>query len=121
VEVSDPFDMEKTQETLLLLLEEKGPKVLILKQMCALSPEKKLSRKYEMTINEDMCLGEDCGCNRLCTRIFRCPGLVWDKKSKTARIDEILCTGCGACASICPANAILKKEPEKKTVKEAAV
>jgi indolepyruvate ferredoxin oxidoreductase alpha subunit len=121
VKISDPFDVEKTQEILFGLLEEKGPKVLILKQMCALSPEKKHSKKYEMTVNTDQCLGENCGCNRLCTRIFRCPGLVWDKESKTARIDEILCTGCGVCASICPANAISKKEPEEKTLKEAAI
>jgi indolepyruvate ferredoxin oxidoreductase, alpha subunit len=119
VRVSDPFEVEKTQETLFQLLEEKGTKVLILKQVCALSPEKKGVKKFEMTVDTELCIGEECGCNRLCTRIFRCPGLVWDKEIKKARIDPILCTGCGVCASICPASAI-QKTPSASSGKEAA-
>ncbi len=41
VRVSDPFEPEKTQQTLFELFEIKGVKVLVLKQMCALSPGKK--------------------------------------------------------------------------------
>ncbi|UCF95745.1 MAG: 4Fe-4S binding protein, partial [Desulfobacterales bacterium] len=42
--------------------------------------------------------------------VFKCPGLQWDPASKTARIDEVICSGCGVCASICPSGAIQKKE-----------
>jgi indolepyruvate ferredoxin oxidoreductase alpha subunit len=89
---------------------DEGVKVLILQQACALSPERKHKTKYSMRIDETLCLGEKCGCNRLCTRIFRCPGLVWDKEKKKAKIDEVICVGCGVCSSICPVEAIKKEE-----------
>ena len=111
VKVCDPFDLDRTRATLLDMLEHReGVQVLILKQICALSPEKKAKRLFDMSLNPEICLGDTCGCNRLCTRSFRCPGLVWDKKEKKARIDEVMCAGCGVCASICPSGAISKKE-----------
>jgi indolepyruvate ferredoxin oxidoreductase, alpha subunit len=110
VEIRDPFDLTETQKTLNQLIEDpEGVKVLILQQICALSPEKKGKKKYEMRIDEALCLGESCGCNRLCTRIFRCPGLVYDKEKKKARIDDVICVGCGVCSSICPTNAIKRE------------
>ncbi len=113
VEVSDPFDIERTQSTLLRLMEERdGTSVLIMRQACSLSPEKKWKKKFEVQIDAETCLGENCGCNRFCTRIFRCPGLSWDASAQTARIDEVICAGCGVCASICPSGAITRKEAE---------
>jgi indolepyruvate ferredoxin oxidoreductase alpha subunit len=35
---------------------------------------------------------------------------MWDKKSAQARIDEVICVGCGVCADICPEKAIIKEE-----------
>ncbi|MFO7570352.1 MAG: indolepyruvate ferredoxin oxidoreductase subunit alpha [Smithellaceae bacterium] len=108
VAVSDPFDLETTGRILTDYLAEKGSvKVLILRQACALSPEKKGKKKFEMQVDESLCVGEACGCNRLCTRIFRCPGLTWDRIKKKAVIDEVICAGCGVCASICPQHAIV--------------
>jgi indolepyruvate ferredoxin oxidoreductase alpha subunit len=110
VRVCDPFDLEETRKTLLDMTEEKGLKVVVLKQICALSPEKKGKKKFDMSVNQHVCLGENCGCNRLCTRIFKCPGLIWDKEENAARIDEVICAGCGVCASVCPSGAIERKE-----------
>lgn len=111
VEVRDPFNLEETQKTLLeMMLRSSGVKVLVLRQICALSPEKKGRKKFQMKVNERMCLGETCGCNRLCTRIFKCPGLIWNEEKKAAEIDEVICAGCGVCASVCPARAIEKQE-----------
>lgn len=111
VEIGDPFALEETQETLTELMQDKkGVTVLILRKNCALSPERKGKKEYEMHIDEQICIGENCGCNRLCTRIFRCPGLVWNNEKKTSRIDEAICVGCGVCADICPAGAIQRKE-----------
>ena len=111
VEIRDPFDLEGTRNALNRLIEqEEGVKVFILRQGCTLSPEKRHVKQYDMCIDEALCLGEGCGCNRLCTRIFQCPGLIWDREKNRAMIDEVLCVGCGVCSSICIAGAINKKE-----------
>jgi indolepyruvate ferredoxin oxidoreductase alpha subunit len=109
VAVSDPFDIEQTRSLLQEMLEEtKGVRVLVLKQACALSPGKKGQKNFEVTVDPALCLAEDCGCNRLCTRVFKCPGLRVDPESQKASIDDVICTGCGVCASICPGGAINK-------------
>ncbi len=110
VTVRDPFDLASTVETINDLLEKgKGVQVLVLRQACALSPERKGKKAWNVRIDEAACMGERCGCNRLCTRIFRCPGLVWDAAAGKARIDEVVCTGCGMCSLVCPAGAILRE------------
>ena len=111
VEVQDPFDLEGARKTLnRLIRDHKGVSVLIMRQLCALSPEKRGKRAYAVSVVESRCLGEECGCNRLCTRILRCPGLGWDKVKGKAVVDEVICAGCGVCAAICPAGAIRKEE-----------
>jgi indolepyruvate ferredoxin oxidoreductase, alpha subunit len=109
VAMSDPFDLAATGKILTSFLAEKGSvKVLILRQACALSPGKKGKKIFDVKVNEEKCLGDACGCNRLCTRIFRCPALTWDRNKKKAAVDEVICAGCGVCASICPQQAIVK-------------
>ena len=111
VAISDPFDLDGTSKLLNSFMEQSGSlNVLILRQICALSPEKKGKKKFEMRVDEALCLGEDCGCNRLCTRIFRCPAFTWDRIKKKAVVDEVICAGCGVCYSICPQKAIMKTE-----------
>jgi indolepyruvate ferredoxin oxidoreductase alpha subunit len=109
-EVMDPFDLQGTTEKLLeLLQDQQGVKVLILKRECALVRGKKQKKLYQVEVRQERCLGEACGCNRLCTRVFKCPGLYWDTATGKASIDEAICTGCGVCAEICPASAIRKE------------
>jgi indolepyruvate ferredoxin oxidoreductase alpha subunit len=110
VAICDPFDLSQTRQTLNSMMADKeGLKVLILRQACGLSPEKKGSKKYRVSVDIARCIGEECGCNRLCTRIFRCPALIWDKHGQKARIDDVLCAGCGVCTDICPQAAIIKE------------
>jgi indolepyruvate ferredoxin oxidoreductase alpha subunit len=37
---------------------------------------------------------------------FECPALVFDEAANRVRIDEMTCTGCGVCVSVCPVGAI---------------
>lgn len=110
VEVTDPFDLAAATDAMLKFLQDKeGVKVLILRRECALVRSKKQKKLYRVEVNQERCLGEMCGCNRLCTRVFKCPGLYWDRATGKAGIDEAICTGCGVCAEICPASAIRKE------------
>jgi len=111
IEKVDPFDLEGTRKALNEMMEHReGAKVLILQQACALSPQRKGKKSYEVEIDEEMCLGEECGCNRICTRIFGCPGIVWNREKGVSTIDELICAGCGVCADICPQGAIKRRE-----------
>jgi indolepyruvate ferredoxin oxidoreductase alpha subunit len=110
VQVKNPFDVQDTTETIYELLQEReGVNVLILKQECALVRAKRQKALYKVRVNQEQCMGQECGCNRRCTRVFKCPGLVWDPITGKAQIDEAICTGCGTCADICPQSAILKE------------
>ena len=109
VEVCDPFDLKNTTATLLQVMADGGGiKVVIMRHECELRGRKEKSL-YKVHIDPDKCVGEACGCDRLCTRIFLCPGLIWDKKTGKSKIDEVICTGCGVCADICPQGAIIKE------------
>ncbi|MCF8114949.1 MAG: 4Fe-4S binding protein [Desulfarculaceae bacterium] len=111
VTVCDPFDLETTRQAAMdMLADQSTAKVLILRQLCALSPERKGKKLYDVQVDPDKCLGGQCGCNRLCTRVFGCPGLAWERETGRAYIDEVICAGCGVCASVCPAGAIIKTE-----------
>jgi indolepyruvate ferredoxin oxidoreductase alpha subunit len=110
VEVCDPFDLKSTTETLLrMMAEDGGAKVAIMRRQCELVRAKKEKSPYKVHVDVEKCIGEDCGCDRLCTRIFLCPGLIWDKKTSKSRIDEVICSGCGVCVDICPQGAIIRE------------
>ncbi|RJX32563.1 MAG: indolepyruvate ferredoxin oxidoreductase [Desulfarculus sp.] len=106
----DPFDVESTTATIYGLLQDlQGIKVLVLKQECALLRGRRQKLLYRVAVDPDKCRGQECGCHRFCTRVFKCPGLIWDPAAGKADIDEAICTGCGVCASICPAGAIARE------------
>ncbi|MDY6880550.1 MAG: indolepyruvate ferredoxin oxidoreductase subunit alpha [Desulfatiglans sp.] len=109
VRVSDPYNMEETAQLIYEMLGESGPRVIILRRKCALVQGREGGFPYKMRIDQDKCLGEACGCNRFCTRVFRCPGLIWDSEVEKAQIDEVICVGCGICADICVQEAIIKE------------
>jgi indolepyruvate ferredoxin oxidoreductase, alpha subunit len=107
--IGDPFNVEESVMAVYDLLQEAGTKVLILRQRCALVRGKREPARPRYRIDPERCIGEECGCNRFCTRVFRCPGLFWDEAAKKAVIDEAICVGCGVCADLCPAKAITKE------------
>ena len=110
VEVTDPYDIQGTTEKLLRLLRDGGkPRVLISRRECALAAARGEKRAYEVRVDQDRCRGERCGCDKFCVRVFKCPGLVWDRDKGKAKVDEAICCGCGVCAEICPQSAIARE------------
>lgn len=105
VTVADPYEIEKTTATIYELLKQPGLKVLILRQECATVAVRKIVKR-KVWVDPDLCRGDDCGCGRYCNRIWGCPGNIWDYTQNKAGIDEVVCIGCGVCATLCPAGAI---------------
>lgn len=107
--VADPFDIRDTKELIHRLIGIRGLKVLILQQPCA-TLAAKTRKKKKVWVDTDICRGSDCGCDRYCSRVWGCPGNIWDFEKDCAAIDEVVCVGCGACAKICPSGAIKVEE-----------
>lgn len=105
VTIADPYDIENTTETVYHLLKQPGLKVLILEQECATLAVRK-GEKRRVWVDQDLCRGDDCGCGRFCSRVWGCPGNIWDYEAEKAAIDDVVCIGCGVCATLCPAGAI---------------
>ncbi len=103
-EVQDPLRVEETVESVYRLLQTEGAKLLILRSPCALLPSVK--RLHRAWVDPARCIGESCGCARFCNRSFSCPALIWDTEHGRARVDEVLCSGCGVCVDLCPRQAI---------------
>jgi len=104
--VHDPYDVEGSINVVYSLLQESGPRALILRRACALVAVKG-HKKDRVYVDQEKCAGDECGCARFCSRVFACPANIWDSQSRKARIDEAVCNGCGVCASLCPRNAIV--------------
>ena len=111
VEICDPFDLENTTATLLDVMrdESDGPRVVVMRHECELIRARREGPPYRVYVVPERCLGDACGCDRLCTRVFCCPGLVWNEKMGKSEIDEVICSGCGLCADICPQGAIVRE------------
>lgn len=106
--ISDPYAVDETRAIIFRLLQEKGPRVLILRRICALIAAK--TKKPRVYVDPARCLGDACGCARFCSRVFACPANIWDEEKGKAVIDEVICNGCGVCASLCPQRAIVVEE-----------
>jgi len=122
VEICDPFELEKTTDTMLDVLRDEGhgPRAVIMRHECELQRARREDPQYDMAVNPEKCLGESCGCDRLCVRVFRCSGLRWNEETGKSEIDQLLCAGCGLCTDVCPQGAIEKVEAENNIREEKA-
>ena len=109
VTVADPFDLKSSIRTMRhLLKEDTGVRVLIMKKACELVRMRhEKTKPFDMSVDTDNCRGEEC---RICTRDFRCPGLVWDPETGKTYIREDICSGCGVCSDICPFGTLKREE-----------
>ena len=110
VTVTDAYDIAGTTEKMLALLKDKGkPRMLLSRRECALARARKEKPEYRVRIDPERCRGEHCGCDKFCVRVFKCPGLRWDRDAARAAVDEAICVGCGVCTDICPQSAIVRE------------
>ena len=101
--VVDPYDVPTVVDTVreaYSWLESDGqtPAVIIARRECVL-----LSKGEGETQFDPAAFQEDCtGCGS-CVELFDCPGLIFDEKEGKIKIDDTLCTRCGTCLYVCPA------------------
>lgn len=98
VEVTDPYELEKTQAILRQALDFPGVAVVISRAECRLQVVRRMGIGAIATVDR-------AGCNgcTLCVQLG-CPAVTFaDRK---AGIDPLLCNGCGLCKQVCPSNAI---------------
>ena len=102
VSVVDPYDMKRTRELIEAGLGRDEVTVVIARRRCVLLDRG--HRAPPRRINADRCVG--CG---QCLS-HGCPAIVdvtpVGEKKKQVEIIAQLCTGCGVCAQLCPAEAI---------------
>jgi indolepyruvate ferredoxin oxidoreductase alpha subunit len=96
VKVVDPYNLRNLEKVFKEELGKRQLSVIICRQKCVLLEKTQVKRK--VTINLSKC--EKCG---LCLK-FGCPAIEY--KNDQYSINELLCTGCGVCISICKKGAI---------------
>jgi indolepyruvate ferredoxin oxidoreductase alpha subunit len=102
VRVVDPFKVKETEAVLKEALDFAGPSVVVFRSPCTLMVVRERRRKgaalgfYKITENCTNCMA--------CIRLLGCPALVVEDGK--VNINEVLCTACGLCASVCPYKAV---------------
>lgn len=103
VKVINPLDFKKTMETLKKETAFDGSSVIISKYECIILNKSLI--KAPMKVIAENC--KECG---LCFHVG-CPSI--EKVGKKAKINHVLCVGCGFCAQVCSAKAIVSTEEAK--------
>ncbi len=111
----NPHDINKTMEILKREINRPEPSVVITKHPCVLLPEMKKRKRPLYVVLQDRCVG--C---MACLKLG-CPAIEWvpltkeeakrlgfkEKQKGYARINSVLCDGCGQCAHLCKSKAIV--------------
>jgi len=107
VEVVDPYDIKATTDVIKRAIQVEGVSVVVSRRVCALHRIGELRRagiQWPLYgVNEDKCTG--C---KICINAYGCPAIYWDAETGKAKIDPLMCWGCGGCAQICPFDAFEK-------------
>ncbi len=95
----DPYDLKAATQAVRDMLDFQGPSVIISKRSCPLLVERQKPRE----------ISDECTSCGVCVKAFGCPAI--SLKGDKAEIDQTLCYGCGVCETVCPFEAIRRKQP----------
>lgn len=110
VKVIDPYQLPEAQKVLEEALRKPGQRVVVASRECIrMVMETTRAQGREMALFQ-VDPAKCNGCN-ICVADFHCSAISFSFQSSKAAIDRWLCTGCGACATICPTVAIHRKTP----------
>ena len=98
VEVIDPYDIKTATAKIREIMEYPEPSVIISQRPCPLLIERGKPREVK----------DECNACGVCVKAFGCPAISLTKEH--AQIDTTLCYGCGVCETVCPFDAIRRKE-----------
>ncbi|WP_432822953.1 indolepyruvate ferredoxin oxidoreductase subunit alpha [Trichloromonas sp.] len=103
VQVVDPYELEKTRLLIKAEMERPETSVVITRRSCMLDRHGRGERSAPLFVNDDKCTG--C---KACLKIG-CPAIEWQGGTGTdkgkARINQVLCVGCGVCKQVCKFDA----------------
>ncbi len=107
--VGDPYNMPRFTKLLKSAHRhslEKGLAVVISRRPCLVDKRVKEVKRERI----DVAVSSACdGCS-YCIKQFECPAIEFDQAGKRARINQLMCSGCGICIHVCPKKAIEKVE-----------
>ena len=103
VHVVDPCNLKETKAAIKAAVEYEGTSVVITRRPCIHIVRKERKTTGEKSIPYYVDTEECEGCF-ICSKKFGCPAIY--QEDDLAKIDEVACFGCGACAQICPTGAI---------------
>lgn len=108
IEIINPNNIEKSSEAYKRALNYSGTSVVISKSPCIIL-ENRYKRKRNESIRVYQIDQEKCKKCKTCIGKFGCPAIYFEE-DESIHIDMNQCNGCGNCATVCPFNAIFKKE-----------
>jgi indolepyruvate ferredoxin oxidoreductase alpha subunit len=103
VTVVDPYDLRHTREVLKTEMARPAASVVIARRPCMLVKRHPVRQKPALLVNVERCTG--C---RACLQLG-CPAIEWQPEADgtgKARINPLLCCGCGLCRQVCRFEAI---------------
>ena len=98
VDLIDPYDLKAATAKIKEALDYQGPSVIISQRPCPLLIERGKPREIK----------DECNACGVCVKAFGCPAI--SLTPEHAQIDASLCYGCGVCETVCPFDAVGRKE-----------
>ncbi len=110
VKIIDPLKVKESIRIIREAVAFDGPAVIVSRSPCALVEGARKRRANEPIIPYEVD-PETCQACRTCIDRLGCAAAIW--AGEHAAIDQVLCSGCGVCAQICPYKAIREVQTDE--------